>query len=68
MQLVHLKDVEAAQGETNVLLGRGVARIPEVMEELRRQEFRGLVAIEYEKKGSVQDDMRRDVEIARKLA
>jgi len=68
LQLVHLKDVEAAQGEINVLLGNGVARIPEVMEELRRQAFRGLVAIEYEKEGSVQDDIRRDVEIARNLA
>jgi sugar phosphate isomerase/epimerase len=66
--LVHLKDVKAAQGETNVLLGKGVARIPEVMEELRRQEFSGLVAIEYEKEGHVEEDMRRDVEIARELA
>lgn len=68
LHLVHLKDVEAAQGETNVLLGKGVARIPEVMEELRRQKFSGLVAIEYEKEGSVEEDMRRDVEIARELA
>jgi sugar phosphate isomerase/epimerase len=68
LQLVHLKDVEAAQGETNVLLGKGVARIPEVMEELRRQEFNGLVAIEYEKEGRVEEDMRRDVGIARGLA
>ena len=68
LQLVHLKDVEGAQGETNVLLGAGVARIPAVMEELQRQEFSGLVAIEYEKEGSVEEEMRRDVEIARRLA
>jgi hypothetical protein len=38
------------------------------MEELRRQEFNGLVAIEYEKEGRVEEDMRRDVGIARGLA
>ncbi len=68
LQLVHLKDVEAAGGEVNVLLGKGIARIPEVMQELHRQEFGGLVAVEYEKEGSVEADMRQEVEFARKLA
>lgn len=68
LKLVHLKDVAAAGGEDNVLLGRGVAKIPEVMRELRAISFRGLVAIEYEKEGPVEDDLRREVEFARKLA
>jgi sugar phosphate isomerase/epimerase len=36
LKLVHLKDVEAAGGEVNVLLGKGIARIPDVMQELHR--------------------------------
>jgi len=51
-----------------VLLGRGICRIPEVVQELRRQNFRGLVAVEYEKEGPVADDMKQEVEFARKLA
>jgi hypothetical protein len=38
------------------------------MRELRRQNFRGLVAVEYEKEGPVEDDLRQEVEFARKLA
>ena len=68
LRLVHLKDIQAAHGEVNVLLGRGICRIPEVMQELRRQNFRGLVAVEYEKEGPVADDMKQEVEFARKLA
>jgi inosose dehydratase len=68
LQLVHLKDVEAAGGERNVLLGAGIARIGDVMRELHRQEFSGLVAVEYEKEGKVTDDIKQDVEFARKLA
>ena len=52
----------------NSLLGRGIARIPEVMRELRRLDFRGLVAIEYEKEGPVEEDLRKEVEFARALA
>jgi hypothetical protein len=40
----------------NVLLGAGIARIPEVMQELHRQKFSSLVAVEYEKKGDVNQD------------
>jgi sugar phosphate isomerase/epimerase len=68
LQLVHLKDVESAGGEVNVLLGSGIARIQEVMRELHRQNFAGLVAVEYEKEGSVESDLRKQVEFARKLA
>jgi len=68
LKLVHLKDIQARDGEVNVLLGTGVAKIPEVMAELRRQKFAGLVAVEYEKEGPVNDDMRQEVEYARTLA
>jgi sugar phosphate isomerase/epimerase len=68
LKLVHLKDVEASGGEVNVLLGRGISKIPQVMQELHRQNFTGLVAIEYEKEGDVDSDMRQDVEFARRLA
>jgi sugar phosphate isomerase/epimerase len=68
LKLVHLKDIEARDGEVNVLLGTGICKIPEVMRELRRQNFHGLVAVEYEKEGPVEDDLRHEVEFARKLA
>ena len=66
--LVHLKDIQAADGEVNVLLGTGISKIPAVMQELHRQNFAGLVAVEYEKEGDVNDDLRQDMEFARKLA
>jgi inosose dehydratase len=68
LKLVHLKDVDSAGGEVNVLLGKGIAKVPEVMRELHRQNFAGLIAIEYEKEGDVKEDMKSDVEIARALA
>lgn len=68
LKLVHLKDIQAADGEVNVLLGTGISKISEVMKELRRQKFSGLVAVEYEKEGDVNDDMRREMEVARGLA
>jgi hypothetical protein len=52
----------------NVLLGAGISKISAVMQELHRQNFAGLVAVEYEKEGEVNDDMRQDMEFARKLA
>jgi sugar phosphate isomerase/epimerase len=66
--LVHLKDIQAVDGEVNVLLGTGISKIPAVMQELHRQNFSGLVAVEYEKEGDVNDDMRQDMEFARRLA
>jgi len=66
--MVHLKDVQAAGGEVNVLLGKGIAKIPEVMRELHRQRFGGLVAVEYEKEGPVNEDLKEEVEFARNLA
>jgi len=68
LKLVHLKDIAAAGAEENVLIGRGIAKIPEVMRELHKLNFGGLVAIEYEKEGPVEDDMRQEVAYARTLA
>lgn len=68
LKLVHLKDIAAAHAEDNVLLGKGIARIPQVMAELRRMNFGGLVAIEYEKEGAVDEDMRKEVAFVRQLA
>jgi sugar phosphate isomerase/epimerase len=68
LKLVHLKDIQARDGEVNVLLGTGISKIPEVMRELHRQNFGGLVAVEYEKEGPVEDDLRQEVEFARQLA
>ena len=68
LKLVHLKDIQAAGGEVNVLLGQGISKIPEVMKELRRQDFSRLVAVEYEKDGDVIEDLREDMKFARNLA
>lgn len=68
LKMVHLKDVAAAHGEDNVLIGQGIAKIPEVMQELHKVSYKGLVAIEYEKEGDVDADVKREVEYARKLA
>ncbi len=68
LKMVHLKDIQAAGGEVNVLLGQGIARIPDVMKELHKISYRGLVAIEYEKEGDVDADVRSEVAYARKLA
>ena len=62
-----MKDIQAAGGEVNVLLGTGIAKIPEVMKELRNVGYKGLVAIEYEHGGSVDEDVRLEVEYARRL-
>jgi sugar phosphate isomerase/epimerase len=67
LKMVHLKDVQAAGGEVNVLIGRGIARIPEVMAELRKANYTGLVAIEYEHEGPVEEDVQVEVEYARRL-
>jgi sugar phosphate isomerase/epimerase len=63
--VVHLKDVQAAGAEHNVLFGQGVARIPEVIRELQKIRFAGLVAIEYEKDGNDNEDMEALVNYAR---
>jgi sugar phosphate isomerase/epimerase len=68
LKLVHLKDIAAAGAEDNVPLGQGIAKIPEVMQELHKLNFGGLVAIEYEKEGPVEEDLRQEVAFARKLA
>ncbi len=68
LKLVHLKDIQAVDGEVNVLLGQGISKIPAVMKELHRQHFGGLVAIEYESESDVRDAMRQDTAFARQLA
>jgi inosose dehydratase len=68
LKLVHLKDVDGAGAEVNVLLGQGIAQVSEVMRELQRQNFPGLIAIEYEREGDVRQAMKADVEFARRLA
>jgi sugar phosphate isomerase/epimerase len=67
LKMVHLKDIEAPKAEVNVLLGTGIAKIAGVVAELIRIGYDGLVAIEYEKDGPVEEDLRREVEYARKL-
>jgi len=66
LNLVHLKDIKGVGHGENVLLGSGIAKIPEVEAELHRQNFRHLAAIEYEKEGDddVRDDMRTNVAFA----
>lgn len=66
--LVHLKDVAGAGAEHNVMLGTGIARIPAVMAELKKIRFKGLVAIEYEKDGNSDQDMKALIKYARQLA
>lgn len=68
LRMVHLKDVKAKGSDVNVLLGAGIVRIPAVMQELHRQNFAGLVAVEYEKEGDVDRDMAKEIAYARKLA
>jgi hypothetical protein len=52
----------------NVPLGTGLAKIPNVMQELHKLNFQGLVALEYEKEGAINDDVARQVAYARTLA
>lgn len=66
LKMVHLKDIQAPGDEVNVLLGKGIAKIPEVIRELHKMNYQGLVAIEYEKEGPVEEDMRIEVEWTRK--
>jgi sugar phosphate isomerase/epimerase len=68
LRMVHLKDVKQKGSDVNVLLGQGIAHIPAVMQELRRLNFRGLVAVEYEKEGPVDQDMAKEIAYARSLA
>ncbi len=68
LKVVHLKDVQAAGAEHNVLLGTGIANISGVMQELKKIRFPHLVAIEFEKEGDDNQDMREELAYARKLA
>jgi inosose dehydratase len=66
LKVVHLKDVAAAGAEHNVLFGKGIVNIPAVLKQLKAASFSGLVAIEYEKEGDVNADMRQQVEYTRR--
>ena len=68
IQLVHLKDVERAGDDKNVVLGAGIAKSKDVVQTLERRGFTGLVAIEYEAEPqNPQPSVTRCVEFARKL-
>ena len=68
VQLVHLKDVESAGDDKNVVLGNGIAKSKAVIETLKERGFTGLAAIEYEAEPqNPQPDVTRCVEFARKL-
>jgi sugar phosphate isomerase/epimerase len=68
LQLVHLKDVERAGDDKNVILGTGIAKSRGVIETLEKRGFTGLVAIEYEAEPqNPQPDVARCVEFARQL-
>jgi sugar phosphate isomerase/epimerase len=68
LRIVYLKDVKAKGDEENALLGTGIAHLPEVMRELHRMNFTGLVAVEYEKEGNDGADMVKQIAYARRLA
>ena len=68
LQLVHLKDVERAGDDKNVILGSGIAKSHAVIETLKNRGFTGLVAIEYEAEPqNPQPDVTRCVGFTRKL-
>lgn len=68
LKLVHLKDVEAAGAEHNVLFGTGIANIPAIFAELKSIRFPRLVAIEFEKDTDDIEEMRSQIRYARKHA
>lgn len=67
LKLVHLKDIQAPGAEVNVPLGTGLCKIKEVMAALKKMNFAGLIAFEYEKEGDINDDVARQIAYARKL-
>jgi sugar phosphate isomerase/epimerase len=67
LRIVHLKDIQAPGAEVNVPLGTGLCKIPEVMAALKKINFTGLIAFEYEKEGEINDDVARQMAYARKL-
>lgn len=64
IKIVHLKDIKATGDNENVLLGKGIAKIKDVEAELHSQNFRRMIAVEYEKEGNantVIEDMQKNV-------
>lgn len=68
LKLVHLKDIQAPGAEVNVPLGSGLCRVPEVLAMLKKMNFGGLIALEYEKEGDINEDVARQLAWARKRA
>ncbi len=66
LKAVHLKDVARAGDDRNVVLGTGVAKSAAVIEELKRQRYSGLVAIEFEEGTDPHADVARCVDFARR--
>jgi len=66
-RVIHLKDIKAAGGEINVPLGSGLVKVPEVMRELKRLGYKGLIAFEYEKEGEINEDVASQIAYARKF-
>lgn len=67
LKLVHLKDIQAPGAEVNVPLGQGLCKINQVMAALKKMNFQGLIAFEYEKEGDINDDVAAQIAYARKL-
>ena len=62
LKMVHLKDIQAPGARSTCCSARESRKIPEVMQELQKVNYSGLVAIEYEKEGPVEEDVRIEVE------
>lgn len=61
---LHLKDVKEFDNiaTEDVLLGEGVCNIPAVLEELKSQKFKGVIAMEYEaNENNNMDDLRKNL-------
>lgn len=67
LKIVHLKDIQAPGAEVNVALGQGLCKVNAVMAALKKMQFKGLVAFEYEKEGEINQDVANQIAYARKL-
>ncbi|MEP7361780.1 MAG: TIM barrel protein [Acidobacteriota bacterium] len=66
-RVIHLKDIKAAGGEINVPLGTGLVKVDQVMAELKKLGYKGLIAFEYEREGEIKQDVAAQIAYARKL-
>lgn len=64
IKVVHLKDLDADMKDT--VWGTGILQVKEVLDELKRQKFDGLISMEYEDFGDTRlDDMVKSLEYYR---